>query len=151
MLRIIVFYVLPIVLCIFCLVQAITSRDGDIRNLPKVAWILLILFFPVVGSIAWLVAGQPQAARPRSGERSTPHFPEYDRPGRAAAVDEGNDDAFLRQVRERAEQQRRDYEAKRRAEQAAEEAAREERRRRKEAKEAGQEPGDESGSEAESA
>lgn len=136
MLRIVIFYVLPLVLSIFCLVQAITSRDSDIRHLPKVAWILLILFFPVVGSIAWLAAGQPQSDRPRPGERATPHFPEYDRPGRAAATDDGNDDAFLRQVRERAEQQRRDYEAKRRAEQAAEEAAREERRRRKESGEA---------------
>ena len=132
MLRIVVFYVLPIILCVYCLVHAITTRDDEVRNLPKVAWILLILFFPVIGSIAWLAAGQPRADRPRAYERPATAFPEYDRPGRATATDEGQDDAFLRQVRERAEQQRRDYEAKRRAQEAAEEAAREERRRRKE-------------------
>ncbi len=40
-------------------------------------------------------------------ERATADFPEYDRPGRAAATDSGDDEKFLRQVRERAEEQRR--------------------------------------------
>jgi hypothetical protein len=34
-------------------------------------------------------------------------FPEYDRPGRFAAADPEADEAFLRKVRERAEEQRR--------------------------------------------
>jgi hypothetical protein len=105
--RLIVFYVVPLVLAIYCLVNAITSRADDVRNLPKVAWILLILFFPFLGSIAWLVAGRPVAARPRRYERSAPEFPEYDRPGRAAAMDPEADAEFLRKVRERAEEQRR--------------------------------------------
>jgi hypothetical protein len=106
--RLIVFYVLPLVLAIYCLVNAITSRDSDIRHLPKVAWILLILFFPFVGSIAWLLAGRPIEPRPGPRhERLAPAFPEYDRPGRAAAVDPEADAEFLRQVRERAEEQRR--------------------------------------------
>jgi hypothetical protein len=72
-------------------------------------WILLILFFPFVGSIAWLAAGRPVRAPRRSGpyERSATAFPEYDRPGRFAAADPEADEAFLRKVRERAEEQRR--------------------------------------------
>ncbi|CAI9411471.1 PLDc N-terminal domain-containing protein [Nocardioides sp. T2.26MG-1] len=103
-------------LWVFCLVDAIGAPSDRIRNLPKVAWILLILFFPFVGSIAWLVAGRPDngVSRRSPYERETPHFPEYDRPGRAAAVDPERDDAFLRQVRERAEAQRKAYEAQRR-------------------------------------
>ena len=40
---------------------------------------------------------------------AAPEFPEYDRPGRAAAVNPEDDEDFLRKVRERAEDQRRRY------------------------------------------
>lgn len=105
-------------LWVFCLVDAIGAPADRIRNLPKVGWVLLILLFPFVGSIAWLIAGRPDtgATRRSAYERETPHYPEYDRPGRAAAVDPEKDEAFLRQVRERAEAQRRAYEAQRKRE-----------------------------------
>ena len=53
-------------------------------------WILLILFFPLAGSIAWLVAGRPTGALPRrpAHERGAPGYPEYDRPGRMAASEQ---------------------------------------------------------------
>jgi hypothetical protein len=103
------FVLVPLVLCIYCVVEAISSRDDEVRHLSKVWWILLILFFPFVGSIAWLAAGRPvRAARPLGPyERSTSAFPEYDRPGRFAAADPAADEAFLAKVRERAEEQRR--------------------------------------------
>lgn len=105
-------------LWVFCLVDAIGSPADRIRHLPKVAWILLILFFPFIGSIAWLVAGRPQrgAARRSAHEREVPQFPEYDRPGRAAAVDPAKDEEFLRGVRERAEAQRKAYEERKKRE-----------------------------------
>ena len=97
-------------LWVYCLIEAISSDEGAIRNLPKMAWVLIVLFFPLAGSIIWLVAGRPVTAQRTSRfERATPHYPEYDRPGRAAATNPEADDAFLRQVRERAEQQRRAY------------------------------------------
>ena len=99
--------VVSLVLCIFCLVEAISTPDSDIRNLPKVWWIILILLFPLVGSIAWLVAGRPVATRQSRYERSAPAFPEYDRPGRAAGATPESDEEFLKRVRERAEEQRR--------------------------------------------
>jgi hypothetical protein len=105
------FFLVPLVLCVFCLIQAISSRDDEIRHLKKTWWILLILFFPFVGSIAWLVAGRPQTVQRRQGphERSASAFPEYDRPGRFAATDPRADEEFLRKVRERAEEQRRKH------------------------------------------
>lgn len=107
--RLLLVYVLPLLLMIYCLIEAIISRDEDVRHLAKGWWILLILCFPLVGSIAWLAAGRPvtRPARRSPYEREAPEFPEYDRPGRAAAVDPEADAAFLRQVRERAEEQRR--------------------------------------------
>jgi hypothetical protein len=109
-------------LWVFCLVEAIGSPSDRVRNLPKVAWVLLILFFPFVGSIAWLLAGRPEsaAARHSAHERQAPGFPEYERPGRAAAVDPEKDAEFLRRVRERAEAQRQAYEAQRKREREAE-------------------------------
>ncbi|MDZ5660453.1 PLDc_N domain-containing protein [Nocardioides sp. zg-1308] len=105
----IVLFLVPIVLGIYCLVEAISSRDDEVRHLSKVWWIVLILFFPFVGSVAWLAAGRPvrAARRPGPHERSATAFPEYDRPGRFAATDPGADEEFLKKVRERAEEQRR--------------------------------------------
>ena len=110
--------VVSFALWVFCLVDAIGSPSDRIRNLPKVVWVLLILFFPLIGSIAWLVAGRPEQGAPRRSayEREAPDFPEYDRPGRAAAVDPDKDAEFLRQVRERAEAQRKRYEEERKKE-----------------------------------
>ncbi len=104
-------------LWVFSVVDVIISDEGAIRSLPKVPWLLLVLFFPLAGSIAWLVAGRP-AGPPRATpyERAVPTYPEYDRPGRAAAVSPEEDEAFLRRVRERAEEQRRAYEQRRQAE-----------------------------------
>jgi hypothetical protein len=110
--------VVTFALWVFCLVDAIGARADRIRNLPKVAWVLLILLFPLVGSIGWLVAGRPESGGSRRSayEREQPAFPEYDRPGRAAAVDPEKDAAFLRQVRERAEAQRKAYDEQRKRE-----------------------------------
>ncbi|ONI88929.1 hypothetical protein ALI22I_18065 [Saccharothrix sp. ALI-22-I] len=103
------FGVLTLGLWLFCLVDVITTDDGDARNLPKLSWLLIVLFFPLVGSIIWLVAGRPVrvTGRPQAYERNMPAFPEYDRPGRFAAVDSESDAEFLRRCRERAEEQRR--------------------------------------------
>ncbi len=103
------FGLLTLGLWLFCLVDVITTNDGDARNLPKIGWLLIVLFFPLVGSIVWLVAGRPARAiaQPRSYERGTPAFPEYDRPGRYAAPNAESDAEFLRRCRERAEEQRR--------------------------------------------
>lgn len=114
--------VLVLLLEVFCVIDAIQSKDEDVRNLPKIGWLVLILLFPLVGSIAWLVAGRPQRAQNRSAyERPSPQFPEYDRPGRAAGLTPESDEEFLRRIRERAEEQRRkaaeDAEEKRRREQ----------------------------------
>lgn len=100
--------VLVLLLEVFCVIDAIQSKDDEVRNLPKIGWLVLILLFPLVGSIAWLVAGRPQRTQSRSAyERPAPQFPEYDRPGRAAGPTPESDEEFLRRVRERAEEQRR--------------------------------------------
>ena len=115
-------YEVILVLWIFCLVDVITSREDGVRNLGKTWWLLIVLFFPLVGSILWLVAGRPTASRPLTRqEGAAPSFPEYERRGRFSAADPEKDEEFLRQVRERAEEQRRKYEEKKRLEREAQE------------------------------
>lgn len=54
---------LEIGLVIYCLIDCLQASSRDIRTLPKWAWILLILLLPVVGAVAWLIAGRPHRGR----------------------------------------------------------------------------------------
>lgn len=108
--------VLVLALWVFCLVDVITTEEHTCRNLSKGMWLVLVILLPLVGSIAWLVGGRPltrSADLPYKGNTSASvagsRFPEYDRPGRHVPADPEADEAFLRQLRERAEEQRRAY------------------------------------------
>jgi hypothetical protein len=46
-------------LLVFCLIECIQAPEGEIRNLPRWGWLILIILVPLVGGIAWLVAGRP--------------------------------------------------------------------------------------------
>jgi hypothetical protein len=118
---------------VYCLLDVIMADEYRIRNLSKATWIMIVLFTFEVGAVAWLVAGRPQGptrSLPYKGNTGRPvaTYPEYDRPGRFAATNPDDDEAFLRQVRERAEQQRRV--AKEQREAREREAAEQEARRR---------------------
>ncbi|MCW2748432.1 MAG: hypothetical protein JWP10_1574 [Nocardioidaceae bacterium] len=102
-------------LWIFCLIDVITTDESLCRNLAKVWWLVIVFLFPAVGSIAWIVAGRPQAA-PNLPYRGNTGFPEYERPGRFEGASPESDEDFLRQVRERAEEQRRRYREQKRIE-----------------------------------
>lgn len=94
-----------LVLWLYCVFDVITTPDALCRNLPKIAWVIVVLLFPLIGSIAWLVAGRPERASQAATRPSA--FPEYERPGRFAAASPDDDEEFLRRCRERAEEQRR--------------------------------------------
>ncbi|WP_336922061.1 PLDc N-terminal domain-containing protein [Aquipuribacter sp. SD81] len=54
---------------IYCLIDVIRSEDSDVRGLPKLVWVLLVLLFPLAGGVAWFVAGRPRASRLPGTER----------------------------------------------------------------------------------
>lgn len=91
---------------VWCLVDAISTDGRRIRNLPKVAWVLLILFLPLVGSIAWLLGGRPSAAAELAGATPGPDL--ATRADSRNPAEEAAD--FSTRIRERAEEQRRRYE-----------------------------------------
>ena len=110
---------------IFTVIDVAQTPEDEIRNLSKGAWIVIVLFFSLAGIVGWFVFGRPEQRERRLSayERATPEFPEYDRPGRAAAVDPEKDEEFLRQIKARAEQQRLRYEQQRKREQQDPDAA----------------------------
>ena len=110
---------------VFTIIDVLSAPEPAIRRLPKLGWLFVVVIFGVIGALAWFVLGRPENDGPRkltAHERATPAFPEYDRPGRAAAVDPEKDEEFLRQVRERAEEQRKRHEEQKRREREAGEA-----------------------------
>ncbi|CAL9531234.1 PLD nuclease N-terminal domain-containing protein [Streptomyces sp. NPDC057838] len=67
MLRVLMFLV-PLALSVYAFIDCISTKDDDIRHMPKPLWAILVLLFPLVGSISWLIAGKkrtPAASRPR--------------------------------------------------------------------------------------
>jgi hypothetical protein len=99
-------------LWVFALLDVLTSNETAVRNLPKWGWFLVVLLFGeiAIGPLLWFVAGRPTTVGRPSGlpyKGNPGRFPEYDRPGRATAASPDDDEAFLRGLRERAEEQRR--------------------------------------------
>ncbi|RLP99608.1 PLD nuclease N-terminal domain-containing protein [Micromonospora sp. CV4] len=93
-------FLVQIVLAVCALISCLSAEEGQIRALPRIAWVLIILFFPLVGSIAWFVAGR----EPGPGARKA--WPTGNRPAeRHRPVAPDDDPEFLRSVQERSQQQ----------------------------------------------
>jgi hypothetical protein len=55
-------------LWLYCIFDVIASDDVLVRNLPKGMWLLIVIFLPDVGSLAWLLLGRPLYAGWRPGD-----------------------------------------------------------------------------------
>ncbi|MGH3328872.1 MAG: PLD nuclease N-terminal domain-containing protein [Streptomycetales bacterium] len=62
------FFVVPLVLAVFALIDCIQADEAEIRHLPRVVWMPIILLLAVVGPILWLVAGRARSGGPSSHE-----------------------------------------------------------------------------------
>ncbi|WP_433076210.1 PLD nuclease N-terminal domain-containing protein [Dactylosporangium sp. CA-052675] len=93
-------FLIDLVMLVWALIDCLSTDEYLVRNLPKVAWVFIILLFSPVGWIAWFVAGRPQqAATARAGAQWRPGngFPENDRP-RARQLAPDDDPEFLRNL-----------------------------------------------------
>jgi len=92
-------FLIDLVMLVVALIDCLSTDEYQVRNLPKIAWVFIILLFSPVGWIAWFVAGRPhQATRAGGGAQWRPGagFPEDTRPHRSVAPDD--DPAFLRDL-----------------------------------------------------
>jgi hypothetical protein len=49
-----------LILWLYCIYDVITTDEAIIRHLPKVVWLLIVIFLSDLGSILWLALGRPQ-------------------------------------------------------------------------------------------
>lgn len=95
-------FLAQVVLAVLALISCLSAKEGDIRALPRIAWVLVILFFPLVGSIAWFIAGRASTTgRTEAGRPAGSGL--IGRKPRPVAPDD--DPEFLRSVEERSRNQ----------------------------------------------
>jgi len=69
MLRVLIILV-PLALSIYAFIDCVTTQEKDVRFMPKPVWAILILLFPLVGSVSWLIIGRDRATSQRMGGAS---------------------------------------------------------------------------------
>jgi len=89
-------FLLVLALWIYAFIDCLNTPESQVRGLPKVIWVLIILLFGevLVGPVAWLVAGKTR--RPVTGNGSTPA--EWHRNHRWVAPDDNPE--FLRSLKD---------------------------------------------------
>jgi len=55
-------FLISLVLSVYALFSCIQTPDEDVPHLPKLVWIVLIVFVPFVGPIVWLLMSRTQGA-----------------------------------------------------------------------------------------
>jgi hypothetical protein len=54
----VLFSILMLALLIGALIDIITRRDDQVKHLPKVFWIILVILVPLAGSLIWFLVGR---------------------------------------------------------------------------------------------
>lgn len=62
-------FLLVLALWIYAFVDCLNTPEEEVRGLPKVVWVIVILLFGEVllGPVAWLLAGRPRRVHARRG------------------------------------------------------------------------------------
>ncbi|MCA1839183.1 MAG: PLD nuclease N-terminal domain-containing protein [Actinomycetota bacterium] len=59
--------VLLLGLWVYCIFDVISTDETAVQNLPKSAWLFIVIILPDVGSLAWLILGRPYGVSWRPG------------------------------------------------------------------------------------
>ncbi|MGW1767639.1 PLD nuclease N-terminal domain-containing protein [Streptomyces sp. NPDC002073] len=55
-------FLLVIALTIYAFIDCLHTPEEEVKHLPKVVWVIIILLFSIVGPVVWLFAGKKRAA-----------------------------------------------------------------------------------------
>jgi len=82
--------VVLLVVVIGALADIITRQDGQVKHLPKLVWVLLVVLLPLVGSILWFAVGREYDTPVDRGTFGDPRRSERadDRVGRARTTEQ---------------------------------------------------------------
>ncbi|MGH3314370.1 MAG: PLD nuclease N-terminal domain-containing protein [Streptomyces sp.] len=66
-------FILVLAVWIYAFIECLNTPEKEVRKLPKVVWVIIILLFGqvLVGPVAWFVAGRPRKNAPYGATR--PH------------------------------------------------------------------------------
>ncbi|MDQ6850938.1 MAG: PLD nuclease N-terminal domain-containing protein [Actinomycetota bacterium] len=98
---------------IFCFIDVLLTPEAQCRNLPKLAWVFIVLLLPLFGTISWLVAGRPWGRASAPASTRSPSMwaeargPAQRAPARRVQKAPDDDEEFLAGLRKRADEQRR--------------------------------------------
>ncbi len=84
-------FMIEVVLLVACLVDAVQTPTDQTRNLPRWAWVLLIVLVPYAGPIGWLLAGRPR----RRTAPVEPSWPTRDFAAQPRTIAPDDDTEFL--------------------------------------------------------
>lgn len=62
-------FLLVLALWIYAFIDCLNTPEEEVRKLPKVAWVIIVLLFGevLIGPIAWLTVGRPRKAAAGGG------------------------------------------------------------------------------------
>ncbi|MFJ3903164.1 PLD nuclease N-terminal domain-containing protein [Streptomyces sp. NPDC090025] len=55
-------YILPLALTIYAFIDCLNTPEDEVKHLPKVVWVIIILLFWIVGPVVWFFAGKKRDA-----------------------------------------------------------------------------------------
>ncbi|MFK4224900.1 PLD nuclease N-terminal domain-containing protein [Streptomyces sp. NPDC019890] len=92
-------FLLVLALWIYAFIDCLNTPEQEVRHLPKVVWVIIVLLFGevLIGPIAWLVAGR---ARKAPGGGGTPS--EWHRNHRTEWVAPDDNPDFLKSLKDEA-------------------------------------------------
>jgi hypothetical protein len=93
-------FLLVLALWIYAFIDCLNTPEEQVRGLPKVVWVIIVLLFGevLVGPIAWLVAGKHRGPAPANG--STPSA--WHRNHRTEFVAPDDNPEFLKSLKDEA-------------------------------------------------
>lgn len=62
---------------VFALVDIILRRDDQVKHLPKLAWVFVVILLPLIGAVLWFALGREYEQAP--APRRTLRMPAVDR------------------------------------------------------------------------
>lgn len=86
------FFLVSVLFWLWAIFDCLTCDDKRVRNLPRWAWVVLVLVFLEFGALAWVLFGRPRGGGQLVARGSRPQPP----PGRPVGPDDDPD--FLRNL-----------------------------------------------------
>lgn len=60
-------FLLILALTIYAFIDCLNTPEQEVKHLPKVVWVIIILLFSIVGPVVWLFAGRQRGRRAAAG------------------------------------------------------------------------------------